>query len=548
VLLVVAAAVPYALAYTAPAPRVFAGVLFNPLDGQSYLAKMQQGWRGAWTFNLPYTAEPVPGVFIYTYYLFLGHLARLTGLGLELVYHLARMVAGGFLLVSAYRFIAHFFETPRARLGAWLLFALGSGLGWAVALSGGLTSDLWVAEAIPFLSVLSSSHFCLAGALMLWILEWALPVSTPTSEGGPARRRITRWVALALAVTALAQIQPLALVSLGVVLAALTGAQAWRELRVASWRERVLWAGWVPLGVVGVCSLPWAAYDAWAMLTAFKGWNAQNLTPSPPLWDALLSGGVPLALAVMGGAAVLLQWFSQRRQTVTLRQSRSVSGQSETLGFGQGDGLPKRNEMAVGRLPLIWLVLNVVMLYAPWALQRRLSLGIWMPMAILAAMGWRDVVWPRLARRARPLALVGVLLAAGLSNVLIFAGALSVRAQADRLPLIFLTSDEAAGLAWLGQHARGDVVLAGPETGLFIPARADARVIYGHPFETVDAAAHKQAVEAFFSGQVATDDLLIQYPVNYIFYGPIERKLGALPPLPGWRVVFEQGEVSIYAH
>ncbi len=97
-LVVLALAVPYALAYAVPASagasRVFAGALFNPLDGQSYLAKMRLGWGGAWTFNLPYTPEAMPGAFIFTYYLFLGHLARLTGLGLELVYHLARVLAG----------------------------------------------------------------------------------------------------------------------------------------------------------------------------------------------------------------------------------------------------------------------------------------------------------------------------------------------------------------------------------------------------------------------------------------------------------------------
>ena len=39
---------------------VFGGFLFNPIDGNSYLAKMYQGWRGDTQFTLPYTAEPGP--------------------------------------------------------------------------------------------------------------------------------------------------------------------------------------------------------------------------------------------------------------------------------------------------------------------------------------------------------------------------------------------------------------------------------------------------------------------------------------------------------
>ena len=578
-LVVLAAAVPYGLAYGVPAPQVFAGLLFNPLDGQSYFAKMQLGWHGSWAFTLPYTAEPAGGAFVYSYYLFLGHLARLTGRGVELTYHLARMLAGGFLLLSAYHFIAHFFETPRARLGVWLLYTLGSGLGWLAALLGLFTSDLWVAEAIPFLSVLSSSHFCLTAALMLWALEWALA----DFAGEAPRHRLARLGALALAVTAMAQTQPLALITLGVVLAAAAGAWAWRALAApgaASWRERVMWPGWWPLGVAGAFSVPWVAYDAWALFTVFPGWNAQNLTPSPPAWDALLSGGAPLALAVVGGICVTRSVSrigchpeprsgegSQSSELDTLRPRKanarpqgdrlsrigchpephsgegSQSSELETLRPRKASARPKGDRDVL----ILWLALNILMLYAPWSLQRRLSLGIWMPLVILAGIGWRQVVWARLAPRARPLALTGLALAAGLSNGLVYAGTLSVAPRAASLPLLFLTSDEAAGLAWLGQHAQGEVVLAGPEMGLFIPARAYARVIYGHPYETVNAEASRQAVEAFFSGKAAPVDFLAEHPASYIFYGPREQKLGALPPLPGWHVAFQQGEVSIYA-
>ena len=509
-LLVLASAAPYALAYAWPGAGVFAGLLFNPYDGQSYLAKMQLGWHGAWAFDLPYTAGPVPGVFIYTYYLFLGHVARWTGLGVEPVYHLARMLAGGTLLLSAYHFIAHFFECPGTRLKVWLLYALGSGLGWAAALGGQVTSDLWVAEAIPWLSVFSSSHFCLTAALMLWVLEWSL--AQPAAE--TPRCRWARLGAVGLGTTAMAQTQPLALIVLGVVLAALTALWAWRDMRGNSWTAWVRWPGWWPLAVMGLCALPWLIFDAWVMLTVFQGWNTQNQTASPPAWDALLSGGVPLALAVAGSVWV-------------------------------GAALWRRRP-AVGLVPLVWLGLNILMLYLPWSLQRRLSLGIWMPLVILAGLGWREVLAPRLGRRARALGAAGLGVAAGLSNVLVLAGALSVMLQAGRQPLFYLSRDEAAGLAWLGARAQGEVVLAGPETGLFIPARAWARVVYGHPFETVNAEANRQAVTAFFAGQ-GGDDLLARPDVAYIFYGPRERALGTWAAPPGWTAVFQQGEVTIYA-
>jgi hypothetical protein len=54
--------------------HVFAGFLLNPLDGATYLAKMRQGWEGNWLFTLPFTADPGPGSFLFTYYLLLGPL------------------------------------------------------------------------------------------------------------------------------------------------------------------------------------------------------------------------------------------------------------------------------------------------------------------------------------------------------------------------------------------------------------------------------------------------------------------------------------------
>jgi hypothetical protein len=67
-----------------PDDMQFTGLLSNPIDGNSYLAKMRQGARGSWLFHLPYTSEDHEGAFVYTYYPFLGRLSALLGLPLIL--------------------------------------------------------------------------------------------------------------------------------------------------------------------------------------------------------------------------------------------------------------------------------------------------------------------------------------------------------------------------------------------------------------------------------------------------------------------------------
>jgi hypothetical protein len=72
-------------------------------------------------------------------------------------------------------------------------------------------------------------------------------------------------------------------------------------------------------------------------------------------------------------------------------------------------------------------------------------------------------------------------------------------------------------------------------------------VIYGHPYETVDAEVREQQVEDFFAGTIDQTQLLHDYAVAYIVVGPREKKLGAFDAahLPVAEV-FSSGDVTVY--
>ena len=145
----------------------FGGFVLGVEDGNSYLAKMRLGATGSWQFHLFYTSEPHPGAYLFLFHLLLGKLARLSGLPLILVYHLARLGCGALLLATVYCFAAFFTRLrPVRRLTFWLV-ALGSGLGWLVLLSGflpqlGLPLDFYSPEAFAFLMLFSLPHLSLA--------------------------------------------------------------------------------------------------------------------------------------------------------------------------------------------------------------------------------------------------------------------------------------------------------------------------------------------------------------------------------------------------
>lgn len=493
---------PYLYAWlSTPADTFYTGLIVNPYDGNSYLAKMLQGGRGEWLFHLPYTSEDHAGAFVYIFYLLLGHFSALVGLPWIWAYHLARVLGGLFLLLVSYYFVALFLNDVRERRAAYLLVGLSSGLGWLVAPLGMMTSsDLWIPESVTFYSIFANPHFPLAMALMLMIFAFVVKV---------------RRVALAaLCSLLLAVVQPFCILTVYAVLGVYLG------LCFIAGRERSsLWPEIVGTVVSGAVAAPVMIYDYYVFTfnPALHAWSAQNLTPSPPPWDYVLGYGLILALA-LGGVV----WSVRQR----------------TNGF----------------LPT-WVGVNALLLYAPFSLQRRLVTGLHIPLCILAAVGLFRYVLPRRAL------LRNVLIALTLpTNILLLVASTGGAARHEH-PL-YIYRDEKEALDWLRENtAPHEVVLAWPGedssgpfpfpgNGLLIPAWAGNRVLYGHPFETIEAEEKRAQALTFFAGETAAPvrrEILERYDVDYVFYGPQERVWGAdLESLPFLTIVYHNDLVTIY--
>jgi len=487
------ASLPYVVVhFTTPPDLRFVGTLLNPLDGDTYLAKMQFGAQGDWLFHLPYTAQDHPGAFVLTHYLALGHVAKWTHLPIPLVYHLARVLAGFALLLAVYALITHVTQDLTERRIAFLFVALSSGLGWLAVIFGHLgTSDLVIPESNTFYGLHINPHFPLAMALMVGMML----IASRTPEGQEVRGTI----ALTVASLALAIVQPFAVVTVYVALGVYLALCWWRDRRIA-WP--VVWRAFI----AGMVTLPLLVYTLWVTQAdpVLRGWTAQNVTPSPPVWDYVLGYGLILALAVPGAVIA-----ARRRGDTDL-------------------------------LLLAWVGVTALLLYAPFALQRRFSLGLHIPLAILAAMSLYRITKRKLV--------IGVTFAATLlTTTLVIVLALGGGLKHD--PRLFVSTDEAAAMDWLHDHApRGAVVLASPEMGIFIPAWSGRRVVYGHPFETVDAERTKARVETFFAsgtGNAEREAMLDEWRAAFVFVGPRERAIGLADPPPG-REVYRNATVTIY--
>lgn len=494
--------VPYLIAtLAAPEGWQFAGILVNPYDGNSYLAKIRQGMEGSWLFHLTYTPEPHAGAFIFTFYLALGHLGALFGLSPIWMFHLARVVAGLGVLLAAFRFIASVTPQLSERRLAFTLVLSASGLGWLGVLFGAFPIDLWVPEAFVPYSLYANPHFPLAMTLMLIIFQ----------EIQPSKFNIQRSTVVGLAALALALTLPFALLTVWAVLAVFLG---W----LYSTNRRLPWSQiWLTLSV-GLFSAPVIVYDYWVSTTnpILAGWSAQNITSAPPPLDLLLGYGLVGLLALGGG------WLLVRQ-----RPLKPESG--EWLVFW-------------------WAATSLILLYLPFDLQRRLITGLHLPLCILAAIGllrWLPSIGFKPNQR-RSFTTVVVIVGA-LGTLFVWALPLLATRQSpgtsETTALLFMRREETAAFAWLRENATpGDVVLASPRVGLFIPGQSGTRTFYGHPFETIEAKPKKAIVEAFFRGNVQ----VISPAVDFIIYGPTEQQLGQPQNLTNWPVVFSMDNLAIY--
>lgn len=499
---------PYAVGALSETPDLaFSGFFTAVEDGNTYLAAMRQGAAGRWAFHIPFTPEPHDPGYVFGLYLLLGRLSAWSGLAPALVLHLAKVVTTPLLLAGVYRFAAQFTAWRLVRRVCLILVAAGGGLGWLwvaagqpIAL-GAMPIDLWVTDASAWLTLLTFPHLALAQALILWLAVNGLQLLRNPSW--------PRALGAGLLGLLLALVHPYSL-PLVLGLLALTWLAGTLKRRHADWRPLL------QLALAGLIGLPYLVYSLllFTKNPVFHSWQAQNAMRSPDVASYLLGFGLlcPLALAGLLRARPLRRWNDWRLLTV-------------------------------------WVVLVPLGLYIPSNLQRRWLDGYQAPLTLIAIAGLL-ALFHFLPRAWRRRALVVVVVLSLLTSIVLLAGFTAL--VAARPPLVFVPRPVETAMVWLDEQAAPDsVVLAAYDTGNRLPARALVRSFVGHGPQSVDAAAKRDQVQAFFGAGMSNAGrlgLLDAYHVAYVFHGPAERAMGDYDParLPGLQRVYSAAGVDIY--
>lgn len=470
----------------------FMGMLSNPKDGATYLSKIEQGRQGSWLFELRHTPQSHNGAGFHTFYIFLGHTARLTGLSSRLIFHIARVATSLFMYISIYQLGATIWIRLRPRRLFFTLLSVGSGLGWLLLLFNPdrLAADMNIPEAFPFYAAYTNPHFPLSIASLaliaaLYIIVFRRGFSDPprVNNGG---------LGLMLLSMLLALIQPTALVPIGGALGVYVLAR-WALTKEFPSHE-LRWAAmlWLP-------AIPFAVYDfaVFRFNDIMGEFNRQNQTPSPDPILYLFGYGLLLIVAIPGLV-------------------RAV----------------RRFERDGDQFMLLWFVVNVIGLYAPFSLQRRLALGLIIPIVYFAVRALEDYWFYKVPKDWRAPAMIALIVFVIPSNLLVLGIPLVGAVASPESGLsagLLIETDYWEQIQWLEKNGEHDaVVLAAPNISLWIPAYTEQRVVYGHEFETVPNETRLQQVEDWYRG-TDCDTLLgdsVPFAVRYIFWGPQERDLG----------------------
>lgn len=499
----------------------FMGALHDFQNSATELGRVYQGSEGHWLVRYLHTPEAHSGVLLNPLYAMLGQIARITSLSTILIFHVARVCAAMFMYMALYQLAAHIWMRVRTRRIFFILAAVSSGFGWLLAPLTGDPAflDLTTPQAYPFYSTLVNVHFPLAIACLALIASVMAQVFRPGQLEDPQVGNGGLLIACATVILTL--IYPVALLPVFLSFVFSLG-YIWYRGKVNM--QGVRWLLWF-----GVPALPLVGYYIAVLeynTIVARIWTESNTTPPVNPLIFLLSLGL-LVVIVLPGI-----WRAVRH-------------------FGK-DG---------EQFMLIWLLAIVVLMYMPTVVQERFVLGIMIPLAYFGARSIEDFWFNFINRRWRLrliAALIPVIAASHFLVLIVPLGSIAGLSTQDTSRGALLERDYLEAFAWINQrNLPGEVVLAAPMTSLWLPAWTGARAVYGHPTETLDAAAKREAVLNWYTAETfdeTCDDLFngaaftaAGYQVKLVLLGPQERAIGPAACVEGLTPVGQFGSVQVYS-
>ncbi len=446
-----------------------------------YAAWMRQAMDGRFFFDNRFATDPQPGLTVHLYFWVLGLIAKVTGI--PVAANLGRLAFTGLFVPLLYRLVKRVSGSVFITRLAITLTVLGGGVGFLVwhnfgrdivrpvpdaiasSMLGHLPIDVWQPEAFVFPSMLSNGLFMVSLCLILIIFQSFLDAR----QGW----RPVLWGALAIGV--LMNIHSYDVLTIAFTMVGFLAMEIATKQLTGAWLVR-------GLAIASGALIPalWFVH----VLQSDTVFQARAATPTYSANFRQVFFGY-LLMFILALPGLFLRFKEPRRRIgillltallIGLFLSSSSAGGEYFLSPAAWAGtafvglislvLLGVNDEPALNLILAWAVMGLVALYFPALFQRKLSMGLSVPWAVLATLGFAEIVKTR-ERSSRNLATVLAVLVLSATSVLWLArrDPYLIRRDVSNTTVhpVFLNRDEREIVKLLNDLSSGrTVVLAMP--------------------------------------------------------------------------------------
>ena len=472
-LVLVSTSVPYFLQWRGVPPgQHFGGLICHVRDQNCYLMWMHQAKDGHLVWQNLMTTDPHEPFVTSSLWLVLGWMAR-SGLSMLAVYHLSRAVLITAFLIAMYALLGALLHDSWQRRAALAIIALGSGVLWAFY----ALSLQWYGQA----------HAGTGAARIPELLAWPSMAAFPHFT------------------------------------AALAAMMTVYYLTLAAYRRRHLWLVYAGSGGLLLAVLAsFHVYDVVTVTAVLIGhWLIARRTGKAPAHAVAVLLAIILPGVLTGG---LFLWITNQSPIAKGWGSAVVLLSKSPFAYAVVLGLPLLLALADHRKILHWQKQDVSKLLVPaWLLtnaliiftdgvipfERRLVMGIQIPIVTLAVRNWAELVVPRLrafftkwispGRQTAALWLPWAVLIVATwpdtaLHTAVYGGLTGRRAG-------YVSSDLLVACEHLEALPAGQGVLCERELGNWVPRFSGQAAYVGHWSLTPDCERRDQEVEQFFDPQ-----------------------------------------------
>lgn len=467
----------------------------NSEDVYTYVSTIEQVRQGRFLTENEYTSEPQVPSLLRPSYILIGNFAKAFGLSSLAAYHIFRILFSITFLFTLYQFLYLFFNKSEQRIYAYSIVLFSSGLGFLLSNWVPGSIDLWIPEAITFLSFSEAPHFILSLTLLLTGFYFFIKYLKTEN--------LSLLLPMFFSFFVLSFEHPFDLV---VVVPVLFLTSLWNK-------KSLVFSSFV--AIFSGIGLTYQIYEAVGN-PILKVWNAQNILLSPPPINYLVGFGLLVIFGLIGINIFMQELRVEQKFIIT------------------------------------WVGVTTILIYFPFNFQRRLIEGIHIGLCMAAVYGIYKFI-ERYKEKNKKWILIGILVILSLSSLFsVYQDFQTYGNDPKDLPYYYIRPENIEAIRWIGTRTSfNDIILSNRFFGNLIPGVIGRKVFIGHAIQTINFSQKINMTNEFL---LETDDkraysFLTKNHITYIFLGSNDSMIqyGFKPDEKTYlRKVYKNSGVSIY--